>query len=64
MYGVGCREVADGEEGSTSSSLLLLSLKLSDTKVYEPQIRALLGTAPHFCEVVVLRLRTREHMLR
>jgi len=25
---------------------------LSDTKVYEPDIRALLGTASHFCEVV------------
>ena len=32
-----------------SSSLLLLSSpELSDTKVYEPQIRALLGTAAHF----------------
>jgi len=30
----------------SSSSLLLSSLELSDTKVYEPQIRALLGTAP------------------
>ena len=29
-----------------------LSLKLSDTRVYEPQIRARLGTAAHFCEVV------------
>jgi len=28
------------------------SLKLSDTRVYAPQIRALLGTASHFCEVV------------
>jgi len=28
---------------------------LSDTNVYEPQIRARLGTAAHFCEVVVLR---------
>jgi len=27
---------------------------LSDTKVYEPYIRALLGTTSHFCEVVVL----------
>ena len=33
----------------SSSSLLLSSLELSDTKVYEPQIRALLGTASHFC---------------
>ena len=31
---------------SSSSSLLLSSLELSDTKVYEPQIRALLGIAP------------------
>ena len=28
-----------------------LSLKLSDTRVYEPQIRARLGTATHFCPV-------------
>ena len=34
----------------TASSLLLSSLELSDTKVYEPYIRALLGTASHFCE--------------
>jgi len=40
-------------------------LKLSDTRVYEPQIRALLGTAPHFTRIqkcgavpVVLKLRT------
>jgi hypothetical protein len=41
-----------------SSSLLLSSQELSDKKVYEPQIQALLGTASHFCEVVVLRSRT------
>ena len=35
----------------------LSSLELSDTKVYEPQIRALLGTDSHFCEIVVLKLR-------
>jgi len=29
-----------------------LSLKLSDTRVYEPQIRARLGTTVHFCRVV------------
>ena len=29
----------------SSSSLLLSSLELSDTQVYEPQIRALLGTS-------------------
>ena len=40
-----------------SSSLLLSSLELSDTKVYEPGIRALLGAVSHFCEVVVLELR-------
>ena len=27
-------------------------------KVYEPSIRVRLGTAAHFCEVVVLKLRT------
>jgi len=47
-----------GRSWSSSSSLLLSSLELSDTKTYEPQIRALLGTASHFCEVVVLKLRT------
>ena len=34
---------------STSSFLLLSRLELSDTKVYEPYIRALLGTAAHVC---------------
>ena len=43
----------DGEGGGgdghgvSSSSLLLPSLELRDTKVYEPYIRALLGTASH-----------------
>ena len=37
---------------------LLSSLELSNTKVYEPYIRALLGTAAHFFKVVVLELRT------
>ena len=41
-----------------SSSLLFSSLDLSDTRVYEPYMRALLGTAKIFCEVVVLKLRT------
>ena len=31
--------------------------KLSGTRVYEPQIRARLGTTTHFCEVVVLKFR-------
>ena len=34
-----------------------LGLELSDTKVYEPDIRALLGTASHYCEAVVLKSR-------
>jgi len=29
-------------------------LELSDTKVYEPSIRARIETAAHFCEVLVL----------
>ena len=41
---------------SSLSSLLLSSLELSDTTIYEPQIRALFGTASHFCQVVVLKL--------
>jgi len=36
------------------SALLLSSLELSDTNVYEPSIRARLGTAEHLSEVVVL----------
>jgi len=32
-----------------------LSLQLSDTRVYEPQIRARLGTTAHLCKVVVLK---------
>jgi len=32
---------------ASSSSLLLSSLELSDTKVYEPQIRARLGTTAY-----------------
>jgi len=40
----------------SSSSLLPSSLELSDTKVYEPQIRARLGTAAHLCGTFALRL--------
>jgi len=40
----------------TFSSLLLSSLELSGTTIYEPEIRALLGTSAQFCEVVVLRV--------
>ena len=45
------------QEGGESCSLLLTSVELSDTQVYGPQMRALLGTASHFCEHVVLGLR-------
>ena len=34
-----------------------LRLKRSDTRVYEPRIRARLETTAHFCKVVVLKLR-------
>ena len=40
--------------GPCFSFLLLSSLELSDIKVYEHSIRALLGAASHFCVVVVL----------
>jgi hypothetical protein len=46
------------DEGKVFSSLLPMSLELSDAKVYEPEMRALLGTASQFCEVVVLEPRT------
>ena len=38
--------------GVASSSLLLSSLEMSDTPVYEPAIQALLGTALQFCVCV------------
>ena len=41
-----------------SSYLVFSSLELSDAKVYEPSIRALLGTALHFCEAIFLESRT------
>ena len=44
----------------TSSSSLLSSLELSDTQVYEPYIRARLGTAAHFCEAVTCFLVGRD----
>ena len=49
---------------SSSSSSLLSSLELSDTKEYEPEIRALLGTASQFCEVVVLKSLKSEQLTR
>jgi len=42
----------------TSSLLITLKPRLSDTNVYEPSIRALLGTASLFCEVVALKRYT------
>jgi len=42
------------------SSLLLSSLELSDTHVFEPAIRARLGTAAHFCEVALPKWRQRD----
>ena len=41
----------------SSSSLLLSSLELSDTTIYEPEIRALLGTAPQ--ESIALGIQPR-----
>ena len=40
-----------------SSSSLISSLELSDTKVYETYTRDLLDTASQFCELIVLRSR-------
>jgi hypothetical protein len=37
---------------------ITLGLELSDTKVYEPEIRALLGTVSYYSEAVVLKSRT------
>ena len=65
--GIGARFVPDSGTSSNrvgqgfsvvSSFALLSSLELSDTQVYEPSIGAPLRTASHFCEVVVLKLRT------
>jgi hypothetical protein len=41
------------EKTFSASSLLCPSLAFSDEEVYEPEIRALLGTTSHFREVVV-----------
>ena len=44
-----------------SSSLLsvqVLETKVSDPRVYGPEIRARLGTTAHSCKVVVLKLKT------
>ena len=44
---------------SSSSYLLLPSLELSDTKVYEPQIRALLGTIVGLLGIIGIQAKTR-----
>ena len=48
------RSSPDGPSGTPLTLLTgprrSLSLKLSDTRVYEPQIRARLGTTSHFCQ--------------
>ena len=44
--------------GSSSLSLLLASLELSHTTIYEPQMRAHFESASHFCDAVVLKLRS------
>jgi len=44
-----------GYTRTSSSSLLFSSLEFSDTTIYEPEIRALLESAPHSCQAVVLR---------
>ena len=41
-------------ETPTFFFFITLGLEVSDTNVYEPQIQALLGTASHYCEAVVL----------
>ena len=48
-------EMQLGEDG-LGLNISSLSLELSDTKVYEPETRALPGTASHFCEALVLKL--------
>ena len=59
FQGAGRRKQAFRPRGSdvrvVSSYVCLSSQELSDTTIYEPYTRALLGTASHFCEVVVLK---------
>jgi len=43
-----------------SSSLLLSSLGVSDTEVYEPETRARLGNAAHFGKVATALAQIRE----
>ena len=58
--GTGVGRAGEKTDDRTLEAALLLPFlplsgpELSDTKVYEPYIRALLGTAPHFCSALVL----------
>jgi hypothetical protein len=58
VVGGGARDPPDLEELSSMHSVILLfffitlGLELSDANVYEPSIRALLGTASQYCEAV------------
>ena len=47
------RRGAHAEAGCRYFFFFFYVTELSDTKVYAPGIRALLGTASHFCEVFV-----------
>ena len=58
LSSISLREASALKASFSSSSLLLSSLGLSDTKAYGTYIRARLGTAAYLCEVVVLTLRT------
>ena len=74
-FGEGAEGLGVGVWGASSLFLTLvtgpnrsLALKLSDTRVYKPQIRARLGTTAHFCKVSVQRpcgrcwvIRGKEH---
>jgi hypothetical protein len=55
VQGLGVRNEGPESRRTFVSSLLLAILELNDTNVYVPSIRALLGTASQFCEVVVLK---------
>ena len=41
------------KEEENSDEVIFFFITLSDTKVYEPQIRALLGTASHLYDEVI-----------
>ena len=47
-------KVSPSASSSSPSSLLLSSRELSDTQVYQPEMRAWLGAASRFCEAIAL----------